>query len=288
MRIAVIADVHGILPGLEVALDEISREGVEGLIVAGDMVAGPNPEEVVNRLREHKTWMIRGNNEEYVLGLASGKAPGWWFTCKQWAFIRWNHERLSAGSLEFLSTLPDQTTVRVDGTDPIRVVHGSPRNVSDLIYPDRDITKLDAVLPEIVEPVAVFGHTHEDWQMNRMGKLALNPGSVSMYFKGEHCGTYSILSWEQNHWEAELRKVYYDFQLLEKAYIEGGLLEEGNHFSRACLASVKTGVNYLPPLMHYAYQMARQAGYEDSPYVPDELWDEACSAYEEQNYKGVL
>ena len=52
MRLVVIADIHGILPALEAFLDEVSHESLDGLIVAGDMVAGPNSMEVVRRLRE--------------------------------------------------------------------------------------------------------------------------------------------------------------------------------------------------------------------------------------------
>src|SRR5574340_118828 len=146
MRFAVLADVHGLLPGLEAALREISLLGVDGLIVAGDMVAGPSSEEVLYLLQEHHAWMIQGNNEAYVLGFDSDSPPDWWLTCAQWGFIRWNHEHLSRTSLNFLASLPQECVVHVDGCDPIRVVHGSPRDPSELIYPDRDVTILDAVL----------------------------------------------------------------------------------------------------------------------------------------------
>ena len=52
MRLAILADIHGNIPALEAALKEIENDAVDGIIVAGDMVAGPNPVEVINRLRE--------------------------------------------------------------------------------------------------------------------------------------------------------------------------------------------------------------------------------------------
>jgi hypothetical protein len=143
-------------------------------------------------------------------------------------------------------------------------------------------------LEGVPEPVVIFAHTHEAWQMQRNGKLALNPGSVSMSFRGEHYGTYAILSWGDHHWTAELRRIDYDFELVKEAYIRSGLLDKGNFLARCCLASMRTGTNHLPPLMRYAYQKAAEAGYGDSPFVPDPIWDETCRLYEETHYKGVL
>jgi putative phosphoesterase len=288
MKLAVIADVHGVLPALETALEEIAGEDVEGIIVAGDMVAGPNSAEVVQRLRERQCWMIQGNNEGYILGYASGRAPDWWFTCRQWAFMRWNFEQLDGETLDFLRSLPEQRRVQLDGTDPIRVVHGSPRGVSEKIEPDADISLLDRVLQEVPEPVLVCGHTHEAWQIQRNGKLALNPGSVSISFKSEHYGSYAILSWKDHHWTAELRGIDYDFELLKDAYVKTGLLDAGNWIARCGLASIRTGIDHMPPMLACAYQKAAEAGYGDSPFVPDPIWDEACREYEETHYQGVL
>ena len=50
-RLAVLADILAIMPVLDQALAEIEQLGVEGIIVAGDMLAGPNPIEVLQCLR---------------------------------------------------------------------------------------------------------------------------------------------------------------------------------------------------------------------------------------------
>jgi hypothetical protein len=47
---------------------------------------------------------------------------------------------------------------------------------------------------------------------------------------------------------------------------------------------METGINYLPPMLVYAYQQAKEAGYGDSPFVPDEIWNEAAQAFEQRNY----
>jgi putative phosphoesterase len=279
MRLAVLSDIHGNLPALESALSEIDRIGVEGIIVAGDTVAGPHAVEALNRLRERDCWMIRGNNEDYILQFASGDAPDWWHIAQQWALMRWNFRQMDSESIAFLQTLPGQLVIALDEAPPIRVVHGSPRSASELVYPERDISFLDLALEMVPEPVVVFGHTHVPWQMRRHGRLALNPGAVCGTFNGKLGGSYAILSQADGSWNVDLRILEYDIRLARKAFEESGLLEEGGPLAACWLHDIETGVNTVPRLVEYAYQKAAQAGYADSPFVPDEIWDEAARSF---------
>lgn len=281
MRLAVLADIHGNLPALEAALDEIEREAVDGFIVAGDMVAGPHPLEVVNRLRALPCWMIRGNNENYMLKFASGEAPDWWYTAHQWSFMYWNFQKLDQSTLDYLNELPEQRTISFPGLPPIRVVHGSPRNVSELVYPDKDISILDLALGMVSEPVLVLGHTHLPWQMQRNGRLAFNPGSVCGTFMGRAGGSYAILSWENAGWHVRLRELNYDIASARKAFEETGLLQKGGVFAERWLLDIESGQNTLPRFVEYAYRQAAKAGYQDSPFVPDDIWDRAAASFDE-------
>ena len=288
MRIAVLADIHGNLPALETALKEIEKDRVAGYVIAGDMVGGTNSVEVLNRLRDLDAWMIRGNNENYILQFTSGDAPDWWFTARQWSFMYWNFRRMDQESLEFMKNLPEQRTINLSGTDPIRVVHGSPRKNSELVYPDKDISLLDIALQMVSEPVLVFGHTHIPWQMQRNRRLAMNPGSVCATLAGKTGGSYAILSWESGHWNVELRELHYDISLVRKAFESTGLLEEGGVFAERWLHDIEAGINTLPVFVDYAYMQAAKAGYSDSPFVPDDIWDEAARSFDEFYERGIL
>ena len=279
MRLAVLSDIHGILPALEAALSEIDTIGVEGIIVAGDTVAGPNSVEALRRLRERPCWMIRGNNENYLLQFARGDAPGWWHTARQWSLTRWNFQQMDAQSLAFLETLPEQLVLELPGTQPIRVVHGSPRNISELVYPDRDISLLDLALDMVPEPVVIFAHTHESWHMHRRGRLALNPGAVCGTFNGKRGGSYAVLEQADGAWTVTLRVLHYDLHLARRAFEDSGLLREGGVLAGCWLNDLETGTNTVPRFVEYAYQKAAEAGYADSPFVPDEIWDEAASSF---------
>lgn len=67
MRLAILADVPGNLPALQAVLADLPP--VDGVVVAGDMTGLLYQDEVVRRLREHDSWMSKGNGE---IGLLNG------------------------------------------------------------------------------------------------------------------------------------------------------------------------------------------------------------------------
>ena len=62
-RLAILSDTHGNLPALEAVLADIEGQGVDDIIVAGDLVGGPNPVETIRLLRDLDSCMIRGNSD---------------------------------------------------------------------------------------------------------------------------------------------------------------------------------------------------------------------------------
>ncbi len=62
MRIAVISDIHGNFVALEAILKDISHQFVDQMVCLGDAVqGGPQPAQVVNRLRELACPVVMGN-----------------------------------------------------------------------------------------------------------------------------------------------------------------------------------------------------------------------------------
>ena len=51
MRVAALYDVHGNLPALEAVLGEVEVEGVDRIVVGGDVASGPMPVETLDLLR---------------------------------------------------------------------------------------------------------------------------------------------------------------------------------------------------------------------------------------------
>ena len=74
MKIAALYDIHGNVPALEAVLSEIDREGVDMIVVGGDMVPGPMPRDVLEvllSLGDRVSW-IRGNCEREVVEAFDG------------------------------------------------------------------------------------------------------------------------------------------------------------------------------------------------------------------------
>ncbi len=277
MRLAVLADIHGNLPALEAVLEDMRRYGPDGIFVAGDLaLGGPQPNEVIRRLRSLGAWIIRGNGDNDLIRYAAGDAPPAWHTHLQFGVLRWTHHIIDQDTLAFLKGLPDQTVVEVPGTAPIRVVHGSPRNPSESIVPDEAPLTLDLALAQAPEPVLVCGHTHIPWQVERDGRLALNPGAVSSPLNGHVGAQYALLTWQGDRWQAEHYAIRYDLGRLR----ENGALEEGGALMRAFLLGMETGRNIGRDFLTYARGLAAAAGFEGCDAVPDEVWEREAATFD--------
>jgi len=279
MRIAVLADIHGNMPALEAVLANLQPLQVDGMIVAGDMVTGPNSVEVLNRLQDLRAWMIRGNNENYLVRFENGDAPDWWYTARQWAVMRWVYQQMDSMSLDLIKSLPDERVIAFPGKDAIRVVHGSLDDPSEHLFPEQGHEALDRTLARINEPVLACGHSHIPWQEMRDGCLAFNPGAVCGPLNGYKGTQYALLNWKGDGWELEFRQLEYDFSLVRKEFEDTGMLKEGGAFARAYLQDVLSGTNHTAKFLDHAYRQAAQAGFPDCEYVPDEIWDRAVETY---------
>ena len=71
--LALLYDVHGNLPALEVVLDDAAARGAERFGLGGDYALfGAFPVETVARLRELDAFWIRGNGERWTGDPARG------------------------------------------------------------------------------------------------------------------------------------------------------------------------------------------------------------------------
>lgn len=290
MRLAILADVHGNLPALEAVLADARAQGVDGYVVAGDLLLGaPFPLETFDRLRALNAWIIRGNNDLYFTRYDSGAAPETWQTRAQWALLRWSYARLDRDALNYLTALPDRVTVTLPGAAPICVIHGSPRTLSEGIIPDDPETRhkfaqsrstnnigIEAALAQIAEPALVCGHTHIAWQYRNNGRLAVNPGAIGGPNDGVVGAEYALLTWERGRWTAELRVVEYDVEALLAAYRDSGMLAECGAMARALMRNAETGQNYAWFLVQHAFDLAAQASVEHDGVVPDDIWERAA------------
>jgi predicted phosphodiesterase len=184
-RVAVISDIHGNGVALDAVLADWSQRGGGGVVCLGDATGGgPQPGQVLSRLRELECRVIRGNADDWLLsGLPEPSADADTEALEE--IVAWARERLSGEDRAFLSGLPRTLEIALDETARLLAFHGTPRGTTERLLH----TFPDSVLAErLGDPTAAVlagGHTHLQSARGHRGALLLNPGSVGVPVRNE-------------------------------------------------------------------------------------------------------
>jgi len=202
--IAVLSDVHGVLPVLEAVLDEPDVAAADLVVVTGDHAAGPQPVQVLDRLLAlgDRAVLVRGNADRELVAIArGGSSPH--------PESVWAAAQLSAAQVELLAGLPHPVTVEVEGFGPVLFCHGTPRDDDELVLVDTRLQRWIEVLAAVPDEVrtVVCGHTHMPFVRLVDRRLVVNPGSIGMPY-GRPGGAWALLrngSVALRHTEVDVR-----------------------------------------------------------------------------------
>jgi predicted phosphodiesterase len=124
-RLALISNIHGNGVALDGALTDIETRSVDEIVCLGDIVAsGPQPRQVLARLRALDCPVVRGNTDDWVLGEAPpGRGEG---TRRLAENVAWARTQLTPADLRYLDNLPSTLSLKVDLVTTF-CFHGSPR-----------------------------------------------------------------------------------------------------------------------------------------------------------------
>lgn len=275
MKIAVLSDIHGNITAFNAVLKDINKIGVDKFIIAGDHVVDcPDPNEVLDKIKKLDAYVIKGNREEYILNYHKGLHNDW-KTHKQMAATVWTYNVMNKENLKYIEGLKPQLKISLPGTDAIRVVHGSPSNIYEELYPDKYPERLEKALKNLKEPVLICGHTHHPWSRMVHDKLVVNPGSVGVPFNKNSCAEYAVLTWQDDKWKVSHYQAEYDLQELEQLFFDNEMMEKCRAWSRLTLQSIKFGENITLDFIRYVYKLAEKNGFKSLKLVPDCIWDKA-------------
>ncbi|MEP6598604.1 MAG: metallophosphoesterase family protein [Actinomycetota bacterium] len=178
MTVAVLSDVHGVLPALDAVLAEPAVRDADLIVVTGDLAAGPQPVAVLDRLigLGPRGVLIRGNADRELVSLARG-GPDVGDPIAPWAAAQ-----LSPTHLALLDKLPHPVVLPVVGFGRVLFCHGTPRDDEEIVLVDTRLDQWAAVLADVADDVTtvVCGHTHMPFVRLAHGRLIVNPGSVGM------------------------------------------------------------------------------------------------------------
>ena len=240
MRVGVLSDVHSNLEALEAVLAALGS--VDAVWVLGDIVGyGPEPQAVVDRLREAGAIGVKGNHDDAAAGGLSLE----FFNPDGYRAIEWTRTRIDEPTRRYLADLPESTVP--DGSD-FTLAHGSP---SDPIWEYLDSpAAAGRNLAAFRTRYCLVGHTHvprvfrearehigaqrgepprvEAVRVGRDSRLKLddrrlivNPGSVGQPRDGDPRASYmlidtaaAVVTWH---------RIEYDLAATQKAILAAGL-----------------------------------------------------------------
>lgn len=155
MNVGIISDVHGDYTTLETAIHRLKTyHHVEQILCAGDLVGrGPQPDQVVQLVRERGIVTVRGNHDE------------------------WSYS-LSLENKTYLKDLPLEWRGDLAGRT-IYMCHGKPGNNLWGLYRDHiSNTLLNMMLVSLNADVLITGHTHMPLYVRVKRGCVVNPGSL--------------------------------------------------------------------------------------------------------------
>ena len=200
MRIAVLSDIHANIHALDAVL--LAVGATDAVWHLGDVVGyGPDPDVVVDRLREIGAIGVMGNHDAAAAG-----APGIeWFNPHARRAMEWTRAAIAPRTASWLGALPETREI-----GEFMLVHGSPRE--PLWEYVTSVPVARAGLDEMTARVGLHGHTHlpgafveEDGRIEVVspsdgsllelrGRRALvNPGSVGQPRDGDPRSSFLIL-----------------------------------------------------------------------------------------------
>lgn len=214
-RVAALCDIHGNLPALEAVLAEVQREGVERIVIGGDVVPGPQPRETLERLLAlgPAASFLHGNCERAVL--AQWDAPDadsatYWGTTSgrplppaDRARMRWTAMQLT-DHRALLASWPRTVRLRIEGLGEVLFCHATPRSETEIVLRTTSEERLRPVFAELDVSAVVCGHTHMQFDRVVGGIRVVNAGSVGMPFGGTGA------CWALLGPDIELRRASYD------------------------------------------------------------------------------
>lgn len=233
MQVAVLADVHANLDALEAVLKDAARHNLAEIWNVGDLVGyGPDPNEVVERLREVGAVCLMGNHDAAAAGLLSTDD----FNRLAAEAATWTSKTIADPTRDFLRSLP---LVSRDGI--VTRAHGTLR---EPLW--EYLTTIPAAKAQFAAQqtrLSIVGHTHlplvihedDDGEVSaevpgegdivfvRDGRHCINPGGVGQPRDGDSRASYAVLDLSTG--TASFYRVAYDIGAVQARMRAAGLPE---------------------------------------------------------------
>lgn len=235
MRVAVFSDIHGNAVALDAVLADSEARGAEQLLCLGDAVqGGPQPAEVIARLRALSCPVVMGNADAWLLsGAETGSEQIDPERLRQMEAMRlWSLSQLTAGDQAFIAAFHPTVELPLGDGRSLLGFHGSPASFDDIIVPATPDEQVRRLLGPHLPRILAGGHTHIQ-QLRQIGpSFYFGCGSVGRAYRHDQAATpwlrydpwaeYALLTVEDGVIGLELRRVPYNIPTLVEVYEASG------------------------------------------------------------------
>lgn len=230
MKIALISDIHGNAIALDTVLAAGKRDRPDRMICLGDVAGmGPQPREVIDRLRTLDIPVVNGNVDDMILTpptrdeMPPDRQP-------VADILQWGATQLSSADREYLRTFRPTVEVELGPDATLLCFHGSPASNWDIILATTPDDELDRLLAGRSASVMTGGHTHVQMIRRHRAATIVNPGSVGLPAETSDAGVrhppwaeYGMVTWEGGELGIELRRVPIDVPAIVEAAHRSGM-----------------------------------------------------------------
>lgn len=229
MKIAIFADVHGNLLGLEAVLADIRPKNVAAIYCLGDLVGyGPRPNEVIEILRRENIPTIMGNyddaigNMRIICGCDYKNEKAMQLGESS---LLWTKDHTTEENKAWLRQLPLKLEFNSGGLKFL-LVHGSPQQLNEYLFESTAEKVLQRFLKENYCDVLVCGHTHLPYHKQVAGGHVINVGSAGKPKHGNPNVGYALIDAREGNLSVEFFRVTYDFEQTAQEIEAAGLPRE--------------------------------------------------------------
>ena len=202
MRVAILSDIHGNIHALDAVLEDVAKQAVDQIIVAGDVVnLFPHSKACWQRVKSLGCPILRGNHERYVYDYDTPQAlPEWseaWFQG-----VAWQRAQFSEAELSEMRELP--LSYERDG---VLFVHSALDGDRSFLR-DADDRRLIEAFPDLQARMVVRGHEHLPAYRRWCRVPIVTGGALGLPLTGTGGASYLLL--ETDTLSYERRSVPYD------------------------------------------------------------------------------
>lgn len=312
MRFAIVSDIHGNLPALNIIIEDAENNNIDSFIFVGDYcLSNPYPDECISRIRNlDNKYSIRGNEEKYLERLI-GKDQSTW-TDGQMQISYYCYQKISPDNMNYLLSMPEQMKIEKGGIT-LHIAHSSEEFIADcehrewstakvaMRYKDRRITQADfrgdihkyldedgqfhRTLDELEDGIYIFGHSHIQWNYRSKdgSKICINPGSCGLPLDCIDAGVpYTILDIsDKENITVEERRVPFNIDEYIQVVRQSEQYIKANVWSKVIIKELETRREHLMFFLKFVEEYAMRTGDMQRPFSVTtwekayELWDAA-------------